>query len=187
MLGNSLVSPLSLSSCNGARFSTYIRSVIPGDNRQQPDAEDDDEDEEGKGGRSHRRKKDEYPMDLDASGLPIIPAVDDLSLESKKSLIRTFLTKYYSKLRFSVILQSSTTSEFFLRVLLPTAQGIGSLVSRERHSRRLYRLSVFAGRPENQGSIQASISRGRPAIGFLVSEAEDQESAYLCIQSMAKP
>ena len=98
--------------CIGTQFSTYIRPVVPGDNRQQPDAEDDDDDEEGKGGRNQRRKKDEYPMDLDARGLPIIPAVDDLSLESKKSLIRTFLTKYYSKLHLSLILQSRTTAEF---------------------------------------------------------------------------
>jgi hypothetical protein len=133
MLGNSLVSSLSLPSCNGTRFNTDIRPVKPGDNRQQP--EDQDEDEEGKGSRNQRRKKDEYPMDLDARGFPIIPAVDDLNLEDKKSLIRTFLTKHYSKLHLSVILQSSTSAQFFIRVLLPTAKSIGSLVSCERRSR----------------------------------------------------
>jgi hypothetical protein len=122
-------------SCNGTRFSTYTRPVIPGDNRQQPEDEDEDEDEEGSGSRKQRRKKDEYPMDLDNRGLPIIPAVDDLSLENKKSLIRTFLTKYYSKLHISAILQSNTTAQFSIRVLLPTAKGIGSLVSYQRHAR----------------------------------------------------
>lgn len=135
MHGNSLVSSLSPPSCNGTRFSTYTRLVISGDNRQQPEDEDEDEDEEGSGSRKQRRKKDEYPMDLDNRGLPIIPAVDNLSLENKKSLIRTFLTKYYSKLHISAILQSSTTAQFSIRVLLPTAKGIGSLVSYQRHAR----------------------------------------------------
>lgn len=51
-------------------------------------------------------------MDLDIHGLPIIPAVEDLNLESKKSLIRTFLTKHYSKLHVSVILPSNKAAKF---------------------------------------------------------------------------
>lgn len=78
-----------------SHFPPFILAV----DRQQ----DEDEDEDSKDSRKQRRKKDEYPLDLDANGLPIIPAVDDLNLESKKSLIRTFLTRHYSKFSSSLI------------------------------------------------------------------------------------
>ncbi|KAG1723499.1 hypothetical protein EDB19DRAFT_1952121 [Suillus lakei] len=46
-------------------------------------------------GRKKGRKKDEYPLKVDSYGLPVIPDVKELDLESKKRLIRMFLTKHY--------------------------------------------------------------------------------------------
>ena len=61
---------------------------------QDPDHDSDDEESKG---RKTRRKKDAYPLDLDSFGLPVIPAIDELNLDSKKSLIRSFITSHYSK------------------------------------------------------------------------------------------
>lgn len=58
--------------------------------------DDDSDDEEGKG-RKMRRKKDGYPLELDGYGLPVLPAFDKLNLDSKKSLIRSFITSHYRK------------------------------------------------------------------------------------------
>ncbi|KAG1717960.1 uncharacterized protein EDB91DRAFT_1090436 [Suillus paluster] len=58
--------------------------------------EDDDDDEgDGKKSRKPRGKKDDYPLEVDTYGLPVIPDVQNLNLESKQHLIRTFLTKHY--------------------------------------------------------------------------------------------
>ncbi|KAG2087827.1 uncharacterized protein F5147DRAFT_658866 [Suillus discolor] len=61
------------------------------------DLNNDDNDSEGeaKKGRKKGKKKDEYPLEVDSYGLPVIPDVKELNLESKKRLIRTFLTKHY--------------------------------------------------------------------------------------------
>ncbi|KAG1747320.1 hypothetical protein EDB19DRAFT_1826080 [Suillus lakei] len=61
------------------------------------DLNNDDNDNEGevKKGRKKGGKKDEYPWEVDSYGLPVIPDVKELDLESKKCLIRTFLTKHY--------------------------------------------------------------------------------------------
>ncbi|KAG1717620.1 hypothetical protein EDB19DRAFT_1839541 [Suillus lakei] len=61
------------------------------------DLNNDDDDSEGevKKGRKKGKKKDEYPLEVDSYGLPVIPDVKELNLESKKHLIRTFLTKHY--------------------------------------------------------------------------------------------
>ncbi|KAG2030961.1 hypothetical protein BDR03DRAFT_986726 [Suillus americanus] len=56
---------------------------------------DDDSEGEVKKGRKKGKKKDEYPLEVDSYGLPVIPDVRELNLESKKRLIRTFLTKHY--------------------------------------------------------------------------------------------
>ena len=63
------------------------------------DLNNDDDDSEGevKKGRKKGKKKDEYPLEVDSYGLPVIPDVKELNLESKKCLIRTFLTKHYSQ------------------------------------------------------------------------------------------
>jgi hypothetical protein len=63
------------------------------------DLNNDDNDSEGeaKKGRKKGKKKDEYPLEVDSYGLPVIPDVKELNLESKKRLIRTFLTKHYSQ------------------------------------------------------------------------------------------
>ncbi|KAG1776140.1 hypothetical protein EV702DRAFT_1046310 [Suillus placidus] len=61
------------------------------------DLNDDDDDNEGEVKKTRKKggKKDNYPLEVDTYGLPVIPEVEDLSLESKKCLIRTFLTKHY--------------------------------------------------------------------------------------------
>lgn len=63
------------------------------------DLNNDDDDNEGEVKKSRKKegKKDNYPLEVDTYGLPVIPDVEDLSLESKKCLIRTFLTKHYSQ------------------------------------------------------------------------------------------
>jgi hypothetical protein len=38
-----------------------------------------------------------YEFDLDHSDLPMLPELDGITLETKKSMIRSFLTIYYSK------------------------------------------------------------------------------------------
>ncbi|KAG1887947.1 uncharacterized protein F5891DRAFT_987955 [Suillus fuscotomentosus] len=53
------------------------------------------EDADGKESRNPRRKKEEFTLEVDAYGLPVIPDIEPLNLENKKSLIRTFLTKHY--------------------------------------------------------------------------------------------
>ncbi|KAG1800350.1 uncharacterized protein HD556DRAFT_1305120 [Suillus plorans] len=57
--------------------------------------DDDDNEEEVKKSRKKGGKKDDYPLEVDSYGLPVIPDVTELNLESKKRLIRTFLTKHY--------------------------------------------------------------------------------------------
>ncbi|KAG1718042.1 hypothetical protein EDB19DRAFT_1921419 [Suillus lakei] len=61
------------------------------------DLNNDDNNSEGeaKKGRKKGKKKDEYPLEVDSYGLPVIPDVKELNLESKKHLIRMFLTKHY--------------------------------------------------------------------------------------------
>ncbi|KAG1796931.1 uncharacterized protein HD556DRAFT_1306649 [Suillus plorans] len=61
------------------------------------DLNNDDDDNEGevKKSRKKGRKKDNYPLEVDSYGLPVIPDVKELNLESKKHLIWTFLTKHY--------------------------------------------------------------------------------------------
>ncbi|KAG0703275.1 hypothetical protein DFH29DRAFT_998570 [Suillus ampliporus] len=60
------------------------------------DQNDDDDDQgEGKKSRKRRGKKEEYPLEVDGYGLPVIPDASGLDLDSKKHLIRTFLTKHY--------------------------------------------------------------------------------------------
>ncbi|KAG2150342.1 uncharacterized protein EDB93DRAFT_1249912 [Suillus bovinus] len=61
------------------------------------DRNDDDngnEDADGKESRNQRRKK-EFTLEVEAYGLPVIPDIESLNLENKKSLIQTFLTKHY--------------------------------------------------------------------------------------------
>ncbi|KAG1784989.1 uncharacterized protein HD556DRAFT_1451152 [Suillus plorans] len=57
--------------------------------------EDDNEDMGGKESGKHRRKKEEFALEVDAYGLPVMPDIEDLSLEKKKYLICTFLTRHY--------------------------------------------------------------------------------------------
>ncbi|KAG2739730.1 hypothetical protein P692DRAFT_201811360 [Suillus brevipes Sb2] len=61
------------------------------------DLNNDDDNSEGeeKKGRKKGKKKDEYPLEVDSYGLPVILDVKELNLESKKRLMRTFLTKHY--------------------------------------------------------------------------------------------
>lgn len=58
--------------------------------------ENDNKDMGGKESGKHRRKQEEFALEEDAYGLPVMPDIEDLSLENKKSLIRTFLTRHYS-------------------------------------------------------------------------------------------
>ncbi|KAG2111302.1 uncharacterized protein F5147DRAFT_772022 [Suillus discolor] len=59
--------------------------------------DDDDNDDEGevKKSRKKGRKKEDYPLEVDTYGLPVILDAEDLNLEGKKHLIRTFLTRHY--------------------------------------------------------------------------------------------
>ncbi|KAG2094198.1 uncharacterized protein F5147DRAFT_779049 [Suillus discolor] len=79
---------------NIAPFSQVLirPGVIP-----EVDLNNDDDDNEGevKKSRKKGRKKDNYPLEVDSYGLPVIPDIKELNLESKKCLIRTFLTKHY--------------------------------------------------------------------------------------------
>ncbi|KAG1794696.1 hypothetical protein EV424DRAFT_1353802 [Suillus variegatus] len=59
------------------------------------DDDDGNEDADGKESRNQRRKKEEFTLEVDAYGLPVIPDIESLNLENKKSLIWTFLTKHY--------------------------------------------------------------------------------------------
>ena len=90
-----------LVSCSCNRLDTHhtLPVVLGVDHNDDDEEDDDEEDGDGKGTGSRRksRRKDEYPLESDAYGLPVIPDFDDLGLESKKSLIRTFVTKHYSK------------------------------------------------------------------------------------------
>jgi hypothetical protein len=59
--------------------------------------DDDNSEGEAKKGRNKGKKKDEYPLEVDSYRLPVIWDVKELNLESKKCLIRMFLTKHYSQ------------------------------------------------------------------------------------------
>ncbi|KAG2113782.1 uncharacterized protein F5147DRAFT_770424 [Suillus discolor] len=72
-------------------WNAYVREEFVGRN----DDDDGNEDAEGKESRKQRRKKKEFILEVDAYGLPVIPDIEPLNLENKKSLIRTFLTKHY--------------------------------------------------------------------------------------------
>jgi hypothetical protein len=80
--------------------------VIPEVDLNDDDDDDEDNEVELKKSRKKGGKKDDYPLEVDTYGLPVIPDVEDLNLESKKCLIRTFLTKHYSqflKLRIWIV------------------------------------------------------------------------------------
>ncbi|KAG2087464.1 uncharacterized protein F5147DRAFT_781336 [Suillus discolor] len=59
------------------------------------DDDDGNEDGDAKESRNQRRKREEFTLEVDAYGLPVIPDIEPLNLENKKSLIQTFLTKHY--------------------------------------------------------------------------------------------
>ncbi|KAG2139259.1 hypothetical protein DEU56DRAFT_912099 [Suillus clintonianus] len=62
------------------------------------EAFDVDQDQDGTViGGMRRVPKPQYEFDEDRKGLPILPDMDDLSLETKKGMIRSFLTTYYRK------------------------------------------------------------------------------------------
>src|ERR1700709_1554873 len=86
--------------------------VIPAVDRNDPD--EDGNEEEGKESRKQRRRKEEYALEVDTDGLLVIPDVDGLNLESKKSLIRTFLTRHYSKCHKSCIRRVDQATRYFL-------------------------------------------------------------------------
>jgi hypothetical protein len=44
-----------------------------------------------------RKKNFPFHLKVDAKGRPLLPDFQDLSLEKKKSVIRAFITKHYSK------------------------------------------------------------------------------------------
>ena len=71
--------------------------VLSAVDRNDEEGEDDIGIDGAEGGRKQKRKKGEFILEVDAYGLPVIPAFDSLNLESKKSLIRSFLTKHYSE------------------------------------------------------------------------------------------
>jgi hypothetical protein len=58
--------------------------------------QDEDQDVTLLGG-TRRVPKPYHEFDLDRSGSPILPELEDLTLETKKSMIRSFLTTHYSK------------------------------------------------------------------------------------------
>lgn len=63
-----------------------------------PFHQDADQDQDGTViGGMRRVPKPQYEFDEDRKGLPIFPDMDDLSLETKKGMIRSFLTIHYSK------------------------------------------------------------------------------------------
>jgi hypothetical protein len=121
------------------------------------DNDDDGDDVEGKESRMQRRKKDEYTLEVDTDGLPVIPDIEDINLESKKSLIRTFLTKHYSKFHTSGFRKSLSNNYVFSRVLQSKAKGVCSLVCSPGDSGRFYRVQIFTYRREDQRSIKTSV------------------------------
>ncbi|KAG2094647.1 uncharacterized protein F5147DRAFT_657122 [Suillus discolor] len=77
----------------GEEFVKYLHHVvIPAVDQND---EDDNEDMGGKESGKHRRKKEEFALEVDAYGLPVMPDIEALSLEKKKCLICTFLTRHY--------------------------------------------------------------------------------------------
>ncbi|KAG2057443.1 hypothetical protein BDR06DRAFT_1005078 [Suillus hirtellus] len=73
-------------------WNAYVREEFAID---QNNDDDGNEDADGKESRNPRRKKEEFTLEVDAYGLLVIPDIEPLNLENKKSLIRTFLTKHY--------------------------------------------------------------------------------------------
>ncbi|KAG2143571.1 uncharacterized protein EDB93DRAFT_1251984 [Suillus bovinus] len=74
-----------------SEWNAYVREEFVVDQND----EDDNEDRRGKDSGKQRRKKEEFALEVDTCGLPVIPDIEDLSLEKKKSLICTFLTRHY--------------------------------------------------------------------------------------------
>jgi hypothetical protein len=44
-----------------------------------------------------RRKNSPFHLEMDSKGRPLLPDFQDLSLDKKKSIIRAFISKHYSK------------------------------------------------------------------------------------------
>jgi len=84
--------PFNLLTATGQVLINILPVILGAD--QDPDHDSDDEESKG---RKMRRKKDAYPLELDSFGLPVIPTINELNLDSKKSLIRSFITSHYSK------------------------------------------------------------------------------------------
>lgn len=53
----------------------------------QNDDENGNKDREGKESQKQRRKKEEFTLEVNTYGLPVIPDIKPLHLENKKSLI----------------------------------------------------------------------------------------------------
>ncbi|KAG2056179.1 hypothetical protein BDR06DRAFT_1006291 [Suillus hirtellus] len=73
-------------------WNAYVKEEFAID---QNNDDDGNKDADGKESRNPRRKKEEFTLEVDAYGLPVIPDIEPLNLENKKSLISTFLTKHY--------------------------------------------------------------------------------------------
>ncbi|KAG1720293.1 hypothetical protein EDB19DRAFT_2029931 [Suillus lakei] len=94
--GSSLQIPRTGSPCyqSGMPMPEKSSSILP-----EADLNDDDDDNEGEVKKSRKKggKKEDYPLEVDTYGLPVVPDVEDLNLEGKKHLIRTFLTNHYMR------------------------------------------------------------------------------------------
>ncbi|KAG2336397.1 hypothetical protein BDR05DRAFT_1005907 [Suillus weaverae] len=73
-------------------WNAYVREEFAIDRN---DDDDGNEDGDAKESRNQRKKKEEFTLEVDAYGLPVIPDTEPPNLENKKCLIRTFLTKHY--------------------------------------------------------------------------------------------
>ena len=58
---------------------------------------DDDLDSDAIQVGNKRKKNSPFHLEVDSKGRPLLPDFQDLSLEKKKSVIRAFISKHYSK------------------------------------------------------------------------------------------
>ncbi|KAG2046517.1 hypothetical protein BDR06DRAFT_977435 [Suillus hirtellus] len=124
-------------------------------------------------------KKDDYPLEVDSYGLLVIPDVTELNLESKKRLIRTFLTKHYrlcsQQPKVSVPWASvrMAQGDFIAAKFLPTGWRLNN-PSKIQLANADRLLELWCQRQKDQGSSKKSTRRRTRGVE-LVSSSEDKD------------
>ncbi|KAG0693558.1 hypothetical protein DFH29DRAFT_881369 [Suillus ampliporus] len=123
-------------------------------------------------GGTRRGPKPYYEFDLDHMGLPILPDIDGFSLDTKKGIIRSFLTIHYSKPYNRVPAPSSDTCHH--RDMLWKAEGPSALERHHEGTVQIHLQHISARWYSNHGAIQNTPGCSRHLLECWLDRQENQ-------------